>query len=115
LEQAGPVLRKQMEALTEDGAALTAKSKDVADVPDTFVPILKALLNQKWSYRTVNGIAKEREVAPDKVRQTLQQMRQDGFVQRSENSEPELWFLTDKGYDLAIAKKLTSAGESEKP
>lgn len=113
LEQAGPVLRRQMEALTEEGTALSPKSKDVAAVPETFEPILKALLNPKWSYRTVNGIAKERELAPDSVRQTLQQMRQDGFAQRLTNSEPELWFLTDKGYDLAIAKKLTPAGQSD--
>jgi len=119
LEEAGPVLRKQMEALTEKGAALSPKFKaqDVATVSlnDTSVAIVKALLNQRWSYRTVDGIAKETDLGSDNVRKTLQQMLQGGFAQRLTNSEPELWFLTDKGYDLAVAKKLTSTGESGKP
>ena len=120
LEKADPVLRSLVERYSEPGDEVIEKPnlRALESVPldDRDQIILKALEHEKYSFRTVDGIAKSKELNPNDVEQRLKKLREQKYVGQVAglSSGRELWFLTGEGHDLLLARKSKGAADSKR-
>lgn len=106
-EQVDPIINLRSEPGPSSPASLVSTSlPPMKDIPleETDEKILKALTNEKYSYRTVEGIAGETKTDGADVLRRLENLRGLALVGKRKSTARELWFLTNKGHDLITLK-----------
>jgi len=59
--------------------------------------LLRALLDGRYSYRTVSSLAEEAEMEESDAVKHLERMREQSLAGKKITAARNLWFLTDKG------------------
>jgi len=112
VSQAEPVLRKEMDEQSEPQAAsarlVTPPAILVEDLPVDRADqeLLQVLTSQRYSYRTVSGIATEVQADEAEVAKRLERMRDHALAGKRATPTRTLWFLTNKGHDWLAAQSL---------
>jgi predicted transcriptional regulator len=68
--------------------------------------IIKALEDDRFKWRTVHGIAKQTQLEPQLVMDTLANLSQKGIVIRSSRSEDGAQLFTTRSYYKKVASPL---------
>jgi hypothetical protein len=96
-----PVLRHEIELRTEP-LPESARTSIPPALQDLLVDqidrvLLRALLDGRYSYRTVSGLAEEVEMEESDAVKHLERMREQSLAGKKITAARNLWFLTDKG------------------
>jgi len=110
ISQAEPVLRKEMDELSEPQSASprmvlpTVFQPEELPVDRTDQEILTTLTSEPYSYRTAGSIAAEVQEAETDIGKRLERMREHALAGKWNTPTRTLWFLTNKGHDWLAAK-----------
>jgi len=74
--------------------------------------LLKTLTNERYSYRTVPGIASEVQGDEAEIGKRLEKMRDQALAGKRATLTRTLWFLTNKGHDWLTARSRIDGGSN---